>query len=345
MGPVMNLRLSSGRGSRRNVACPTIHSRAALAAACLACWLPAHVAAQTQAAGAPGPAVVVSGFDLPAAIAADSQGNLYVVDAGCAIPAAQGDCNVYKETLSGETYTQSRITTLTSEDRPTSIAVDATGNVYVGVTGKGLVKETPSGQAWTQSLIGCAFAKPAALAFDGKNTFFVFDAQSGHIYRETATDTCATATVVASAANLTGLAVDSCGSVYVAQSTGSSSIVKETPVMGGYAQSAVGTGLAGLIGVGVDAHGDVYSADVMGSVTVWVPSGRDYTQHTVMKGLSLSPIGPMAFDGANNFYYAEFPNSRIWKATPSFPLPAAPSCGATPAASAAQAASGQPHQA
>lgn len=302
-----------------------------------------QTAPQTQPAAAAAPAVVVSGLDLPGAIAADGQGNLYVVDEGCAIPAAGGDCNLYKETLSGGTYAQSRVATFSADDRPTSIAVDGAGNVYVGLTGKGLVKETPSGQAWTPTPVGCAFPKPAALAFDGKDTFFVFDTQSGHIYREKATDTCATATVVASAANLTGLAVDRCGSVYVAESTGSASIVRETPVMGGYSQSTVGSGQAGLIGVGVDAHGDVYSADVIGNVSVWVPSGRDYTQHTVMKGLSLSPIGPMAFDGADSLYFAEFPNSRIWKAAPSFSLPAAPACGAPAAPSTGQASPAQPH--
>lgn len=334
--------LSSGSGSRRNFKLEGSMVRA-LAVACLACSFSARLGAQTQPSVPAAPAIVVSGLDLPAAIASDGTGNLYVVDAGCAIPAAQGDCNVYKETLSGGRYSQSRVTSFDSKERPTSIAVDAGGNVYVGVTGKGLVKESPSGQAWAQSLVGCAFAKPTALAYDGKDTFFVFDAQTGHIYREKATDTCATAAVVASPANVTALAVDSCGDVYLAQSTGSAAIVRETPVMGGYAQSTVGSGMAGLIGVGVDAHGDVYSADVMGGVNVWVPSGRDYAEHNVMKGLSLSPIGPMAFDGANNFYFAEFPNSRIWKVSPSFPVPPALACGAPAAPSGGQATAAPQH--
>lgn len=298
-------------------------------AAFLACGIPAAAAAQAQTA--PEPSVVVSGLNLPSALASDSQGNLYVVDEGCAIPGNPGDCNLYKETPSGATYAQSRVAAFTSADRPTSIAVDGSGNVYVGAQGKGVLKETPSGQTWTQSAVGCAFPKPAALAFDGKDSFFVFDSESGHVYREKATDTCATATVVASAGNVTGLAVDSCGALYLAESSGAASIIKETPVMGGYAQSSVGSGMAGLIGVGVDAHGDVYTADVIGRVTVWVPNGQEYTQHTVMKGLALSPLGPMAFDGASNFYYVDLPNNRIWKVAPSFPLPAMPSCGATPA--------------
>lgn len=340
---MVRFRLSAEIGSERSCVASFTKTCAALGLAFLASSALPTAAGQTPAPGAPGPAVVVSGLNLPSAIASDSQGNLYVVDEGCAIPAGQGDCNVYKETLSGGAYTQSRVAAFTAANLPTSIAVDAGGNVYLGVRGKGILKEAPSGPTYTESAIGCAFSKPAALALDGRENFFVFDSETGRIYREKAGDTCATATVVAGLTNVTGIAVDSCGRVYAAQSTGATSIVRETPVVGGYAQSPVGSGMAGLIGVGVDAHGDVYYADVIGSVNVLVPNGQDYTPQTVMKGLSVSPIGPMAFDAANNFYYAEFPNSRIWKVAPSFPPPTPPACGAAPTPSAGQPAPTQPH--
>lgn len=322
----------SGRASGQQCRFAIGAFRIALAVLCLACSVPGLVFAQAQTAEKEGPAVVITGLDLPSAIASDSQGNLYVVDEGCGIPAGQGDCNVYKETLSGKTYTQSNVAAFTSANLPTSIAADAGGNVYIGVTGKGLYKEAPSGQGYTQSAIGCAFAKPVALAFDGKDGLYVADGETGRVYREKAGDTCATATVVASLTNVTGLAVDSCGNVYIAQSTGAASIVKETPSSGGYVQSAVGSGMAGLIGVAVDGRQDVYYSDVMGRVSVWVPNGRDHTQHPVMTGLPLSPIGGMAIDAGNNLYFADFTNSRIWKVAPAFDLPTPAACSAAPGA-------------
>jgi serine/threonine protein kinase, bacterial len=302
----------------------------ARAAFYLAIWIPACFCAQGQTGGNQGPTVVINGLNLPSAITSDSQGNLYIVDEGCGIPAGQGDCNVYKEAVSGGAYTRSLVAAFTSANLPTSIAADAGGNVYVGVNGKGLYKETPAGSAYTQSSIGCAFAKPTALAFDGKEGFFVADSATGRLYREKAGDTCAMVTVVGNLTNVTGVAVDRCGNVYVAQSAGEASILKETPSNGGYIQSAVGSGMAGMIGVAVDGHGDVYYSDVMGSVSVWVPHGHEYTQHPVMKGLPLSPIGGMAIDGANNLYFADFTNSRIWKIAPAFALPEPPPCEDAP---------------
>jgi hypothetical protein len=333
LGSVVDFRLSgerSGRGLRPRLRLASNAVSTARAILCLACAIPALVCAQTPAAN-PAPAVVITGLDLPSAIASDSQGNLYIVDEACGIPGGHGDCNVYRETVSGAGYTQSLVSAFTQPGLPTSIAVDGSGNVYIGVTGKGIYREAPSAQGYTQSAIGCEFAKPVALAFDGKDSFYVADAQTGRVYREKAADTCATATVVAALANVTGLAVDNCGSVYIAQGSGTASIVKETPLNGGYVQSAVGSEMAGPNGVAVDGHQDVYASDVMGRVSVWVPSGHDYTQHPVMSGLSLSPIAGMAVDGANNLYYADFTNSRVLKAVPSFALPTPPACGAPPA--------------
>jgi hypothetical protein len=312
-----------------------------LAALCLL-WIPELVRAQAQTGTDHKPAVVVSGLSLPSAIASDSQGNLYIVDEGCGIPSGPGDCNVYKETVSGAAYTQSSVTSFTSANLPTSVAVDAGGNIYIGVNGKGLFKETPSGQTYAQSSIGCAFAKPTALALDGKGNLYIADSGSGRVYREKAGDTCNTASVVASLTDVTGLAVDSCGSVYVAQSTDSASIVKETPANGGYVQSSVGSGMSGLIGVAVDEHKDLYYSDLLGKVGVWTPDGQGYTQRNVMTGLPLSPIGGLAVDGAGNVYIADFTNSRVWKAPPSFPLPTAPACGATPAPPTGAAATVRP---
>jgi outer membrane protein assembly factor BamB len=303
------------------------HARRVRAVFCLACWVPALVCASAQTGDIPGPAVIINGLSLPSAIASDKQGNLYVVDEGCGVPGGQGDCNVYRESASGGTWTQSRIAAFTSSNLPTSVAVDGSGNVYIGVTGAGIYRETPSGSGYTQTSVGCAFAKPAALASDSHGNLFVADSTTGRVYREKAADTCASATVVTNTASVTGLAVDECGDLYIAQSSGDNGILKEAPSGGGYAQSAVGSGMAGVIGVAVDGHRDVYYSDDAGTVAVWIPNAQGYAQQSVKTGLPPSPIGGMAVDGANNLYFAEFPSSRIWKAVPAFTPPPAPACG------------------
>jgi streptogramin lyase len=314
----------------------------ALAMLCLISSIPALVRGQAQSGGSQTPTVVVNGLSLPSAIASDSQGNLYIVDEGCGIPGGGGDCNVYKEAPSGSSYTQSQVASLTSANLPTSVAVDARGNVYIAVNGKGIYQEAPSGQTYVQTVVGCAFAKPTALALDGKGNFYVADSATGRVYREKAEDTCTTATVVASLPTVTGVAVDNCGNIYVAQSTNAGAIVKETPSNGGYVQSAVGSGMVGLIGLTVDGHQDVYYSDLGGKVGAWVPDSQGYSRQTVMTGLQFSPIGGLAADGASNVYIADFSNNRVWKAVPSFPLPTAPACGAAPAAPAGAAVPVQP---
>jgi hypothetical protein len=344
---VLDFRLSSGGSGRaggpgRGYGFRSVAAAALLAGWCLTGWMPPLVRAQAQSGGAPAPTVVVSGLSLPSAIASDSQGNLYIVDEGCGIPGGEGDCNIYKEAPSGAVYTQSRVSTFTAPNLPTSVAVDAGGNVYIGVTGKGLLKEAPAGQIYAQSAIGCAFAKPVALALDGKGDIYVADSATGRVYREKAEDTCASAAVVASLASVTGLAVDGCGGVYVAQSTNPGAIVKETPLNGGYVQAAVGSGMAGLIGVTVDAHQDVFYSDLGGKVGVWIANTQGYTQGTVMTGLPFAPIGGLAVDGASNAYIADFTSGRVWKAIPSFPLPTPPACGAAPAPPTGASAAVQP---
>ncbi len=68
------------------------------------------------------PTPIITGLNQPTGIAVDASGNLYVTDPGAG--------QVYKETLSGGTFTQSTIASVTAN----GIAVDGSGNIYLADT-------------------------------------------------------------------------------------------------------------------------------------------------------------------------------------------------------------------
>ncbi len=118
---------------------------------------------QTEIAGGLGP------FEI--AVAADRQGNVYVISLG------QG---LFKETPSGDTYTQSLIATQFMD--PYGVAADSSGNVFVVDLAAGAVwKETPSAGGYTQSeLASDGLSQPDAIAIDG-NGILVTDSDNDRV--------------------------------------------------------------------------------------------------------------------------------------------------------------------
>jgi sugar lactone lactonase YvrE len=106
-----------------------------------------------------------------------------------------------------------------------------------------------------------------------------------------------------------GVAVDGSGNFYV---TSGSSVYKETPGSGGYAQTTIGTGFVAPIGVAVDGAGNVYVAD-RGNQAVYLETlvNGQYIQSTVASGLG-SPQG-VAVDGGGNVYVADLKLKSVSK--------------------------------
>ncbi|HKR25820.1 MAG TPA: SBBP repeat-containing protein [Acidobacteriaceae bacterium] len=113
-----------------------------------------------------------------------------------------------------------------------------------------------------------------------------------------------------------GVAVDSSGNVYVANS-GLSQILKETLHSDGtYTESTIGSGLFFPGAIALDTAGNLYIADTDNNrVVKETLSSGTYTQSTIATGLSV-PYG-IAVDINGNVYVADTGNSRILEETPS----------------------------
>ena len=113
-----------------------------------------------------------------------------------------------------------------------------------------------------------------------------------------------------------GVAVDSSGNVYVANS-GLGTVLKETLTSGGtYTESTIGNGLYFPGAIAVDANGNLYIADTDNNRAVKETlSGGAYSQSTIASGLA-TPYG-IAVDGSGNVYIADTGNSRVLMETPS----------------------------
>jgi sugar lactone lactonase YvrE len=110
----------------------------------------------------------LSPFEL--AVAVDGSGNAYISDALYHA--------VYKETLSGTSFTQS--TVATGFVAPYGIAVDKAGNVYVAdYSGGAVYKETLSTAGYTQSTVTSSGpGEPLGIAVDGSGNLYINDSNN-----------------------------------------------------------------------------------------------------------------------------------------------------------------------
>ena len=271
---------------------------------CFACFALHSTGAHASPAGG-GPSTVVTGLSYPFSIAVDANGNLYIGDLGCInFVGAQGDCNVYKETLSNGSYTQSVIASFSASNAPQGIAVDSSGNVFITVLGNGVVQETPSGGGkYTQTTIGCAFDVPGGVAVDGQGTLYVTNRTGSRINSEKPADTCSTLGLVASGLSApTGLAVDSSSSIYVIQSGAPGTVLKEILSGNGYNATTVAGG-GNFNGLAVDTKKNLFLTAGDGSVYEYSPpniNGVNYSYIALAIGFAV-PSG-VAADANGNIY-------------------------------------------
>ena len=248
-------------------------------------------------------------FNYPAGVAVDSSGNVYVAD--------QGNDRIRKVTPAGVVTTlagdsmpgyEDGVGTAAKFYRPTGVAVDSSGNVYVADCYNNRIRKvTPAGVVSTL----------AGKTSSGSNFGYVDGIGTG-----------------AQFANPIGVAVDSSGNVYVAD-TMNNRIRKVTPeglvstLAGstkGYADG-VGTGAQFDFpyGVAVDSSGNIYVADTdnqrirkvttEGVVITLAGGTQGYLDGTGTAAQFDSPTS-MVLDSLGNVYVADLGNNRIRKITP-----------------------------
>ncbi|HTX01663.1 MAG TPA: fibronectin type III domain-containing protein, partial [Acidimicrobiales bacterium] len=223
-------------------------------------------------------ASVGSGLDLPAGLAIDAKGDLYVADekndrvvrlAFVAAPAgATGATGAAGGSDAAGAPTQSVAApdlcnaTICVLD-PVGVAVDAAGDLFVADTGNDDVLEYPvagggprrvDGHGLTGT--GRSLSAPAAVAANASGQLYVADTGDGTVVRVNLADDLVT-TVVSGLDEPDGIAVDTEGNVWIADS-GSGELLELTP--GGTLRTAA-RGLDAPDAVAVDSDDDVYVAE------------------------------------------------------------------------------------
>ncbi len=251
---------------------------------------------------ADGPATSAQ-FRTPAGVAVDGTGNVYVADAGNnRIRMIDLSGNVSTVAGTGTNGFADGPATTAQFDYPNGVAVDGTGNVYVAELGGRIRKIDLSGNVTTLAGTGTqGFA-------DGPATTAQFSSP-------------------------TGVAVDTTGNVYVAD-TGNSRVRKIDS--SGNVSTVAGTGTQGFAdgpattaqfssprGVAFDAIGNVYVADTgnsrvrkidsSGNVITLAGTGTSgFADGPATTAQFDSPAG-VTFDGTGNIYVADMANNRIRK--------------------------------
>jgi sugar lactone lactonase YvrE len=303
---------------------------------------------------------ITSAFSSPTGVAVDSGGNIYVADAGSdTIRTISGTIVAGVSGLVGSTDGAAATAHFF---KPSGIAVDASGTLYVSDTGNDTIR-TISADGVVATLAGspeqvgsadgtgssARFNSPLGIAVDSGGNIYVADSGNQTVRKVTPSGTVSTlagspgqsgsADGTGSAArfkNPSGIAVDSAGNVYVAD-TGNDTVRRISPsgatttVAGMAAQSGSANGFGSAAtfnaptGVVVDSSGNVFVADTgnnsmreifpngyVGTLSGWVgvvvgPSlggfnpGPIGVYNTTMPSIA-SPTG-LAIDGNGDLYW------------------------------------------
>jgi sugar lactone lactonase YvrE len=292
-------------------------------------------------------------FYQPTGVAADASGNIYVADFRNNLIRKISPAGLVTTIAGSGTQGSANGTGVyASFYQPTSVAADASGDVYVADDENHLVREiSPAGVVTTLAGSGvqgsadgtgiaASFSYPQGVAVDAAGNVYVADYGNNMVRKITPAGIVTTLagsgtpgstngiSTVALFNEPTGVAVDAAGNVYVADY--GNNLIREITSAGvvttlagsGTPGSVNGTGATAAFnqptGVAVDAAGNVYVADYGSNLIREIsPAGIVTTlgSGTGGTGTATSFNGPygVAVDAAGNVYVAEYGNSTILK--------------------------------
>jgi sugar lactone lactonase YvrE len=270
------------------------------------------------------PSTTLTGLNNPAALAIDTNGNVYVAGyygntvlqfaAGSTTPTAvltglntpsdvvvDANGNVYVANAGSDTVSiftpGSTIASLTLSglNDPNALAVDSSGNLYVANLGNNTVsKFAPNSTTPSLTLTGLSF--PTALAVDGSGNLYVA-CQGGTVSKFAPGSTAPSLTITGLTSPL-ALVADAAGNLFVAN-TFANTVLRFAP--GKTAPNATLTGLNYPTALAVDSAGNLYAANYnANTVSVFAPGGT--TPTATLTGLSYPTA--LQFDAGGNLYVA-----------------------------------------
>ena len=196
---------------------------------------------------------------------------------------------------------------------PRAVAVDGSGNIYVGDTGNNAVKEWSISTQQVSALVSSGLNTPTGVAVDSQGNVYIADTKNKAIKEWIAATGQVTSLVASGLISPAGVAVDSQGNVYFADE--GHNAIKEWVAASEQVITLVSSGLSGPRGVALDAQGNVYFADTNNNaIKEWSGAGKPVST-LVSVGLN-APYG-VAVDGEGNVYIADTGNNAIKQWSPS----------------------------
>ena len=173
-----------------------------------------------------------------------------------------------------------------------AVALDAAGNIYYTNFGNNCVEQIPVGGGGPNCL-GAGLSGPVGIAVDAAGNIYVADNGNARVVKIAAGG--GQSTLLNGLATVSSVAVDKSGNIYAVRSS-SANIFKIPP--GGGSFTMVGAGLTGPQGVAVDADGNVYVCQSNNNVAKITPAGAQSA--LPVTGLN-NPLIP-AVDANGNLY-------------------------------------------
>ncbi len=242
------------------------------------------------APGATSPTSHLTGLNKPVALAFDDNGDLFIANTG------NNTVSVFTPGATSPTAT------LTGLSEPRSLAVDSKGDLYVGNFGNHLISVfAPGASTPTTEFFGFSRFGPRGLAFDANGDLFAALSYAGLVFEffpGATTPSIAHNGLI----NLSALALDNDGNLYVANDTHSGTVSKFAP-----GATVATTKLVGLNfphALAIDPNGNMYvSNSGNGTISRFAPGAT--VPNTTFNGLSdpdLDNTYQMAFDNKGNIF-------------------------------------------